>query len=101
MLIVSGLLEVLWANLLKRTEGLTKNGPLVPALIVAAASVAMLGWSMQEFGLGAGYAAWAAIGTIGTVVVGMVVYDETLSPARFSFLALVVGGVIGLQFVGA
>lgn len=100
VLVVAGLLEVLWANLLKRADGFTHKGTLAAGLGVELVSVGMLGWAMQEISLGAGFAAWAAIGTIGSVLVGLVVYGESLSPARLGFLTLLVGGIVGLQFVG-
>jgi quaternary ammonium compound-resistance protein SugE len=99
VLVVAGLLEVVWATLLKQADGFEHRGPLAAGIAVELVSVAMLAWTMQEISLGAGYAAWAGIGTIGTVIVGLILYREPLNARRVGFLALLVGGIVGLQLV--
>lgn len=85
----------------ERADGFTHKGPLAAGLVIELVSVAMLAWTMQDITLGAGYAAWAGVGTFGAVVVGIAVYRESLAPARLAFLTLLIGGIVGLQFLGA
>lgn len=54
----------------ERADGFTHKGPLAAGLVIELVSVAMLAWTMQDITLGAGYAAWAGVGTFGAVVEG-------------------------------
>ena len=47
--------------------------------------------------LGTSYAIWTGIGALGAVVVGVVIFHESLSPARLLFAALLLVGIIGLK----
>ena len=46
------------------------------------------------------YAVWAGIGTVGTAVAAGVLYGEVFTPAKIVFIALVVVGIVGLQWQG-
>lgn len=99
VLIIAGVLEVLWASFLKRAEGFRYKGWVSLGLAVELISVIMLAWAMKRITLGVGYAAWVGIGTVGAVIVGLVAFAEPLTVARASFLALLIGGIVGLQLV--
>jgi quaternary ammonium compound-resistance protein SugE len=96
-LIVAGLLEVVWAVGLKYTEGFTR--PLATALTLAAmaGSVGLLGLALRGLPLGTAYAIWTGIGTVGTVIFGIVVLNEPASALRLGCIAMIVGGIIGLK----
>ena len=99
VLIVAGLLEVGWAVGLKYTEGLTR---LTPPLLTGAAmigSVALLGIALRSLPLGTAYAVWTGIGTVGTVLFGIVVLGEPATAARLGCIALIVGGILGLKLL--
>lgn len=99
VLLISGLLEIVWASLLKRAEGFRYRRWLALGLSIELISVTMLAWTMQELSLGAAYAAWAGIGTVGTIIVGVILYKEKVTLQRFLLLAVLVMGIVGLQFV--
>ena len=97
LLVVAGLFEVAWAIGLKYTEGFSK---LVPsALTVAAmiASVALLGLAMRQLPVGTAYAVWTGIGTVGTVVLGIVLMGDSAAPLRLLCLGLIMLGIVGLK----
>ena len=99
LLLLAGLLEIGWALGLKHTDGFTR--PLPTALTVAcmAASLALLGLALRSLPLGTAYALWTGIGTVGTVLVGIVALGEAASPARLACLGLIVAGIVGLKLV--
>lgn len=97
ILIVAGLLEVAWAVGLKYTAGFTKPLPTVLTLAAMAGSVGMLGLALRTLPLGTAYAIWTGIGTIGTVIFGIVVLDEPASALRLACIAMIVGGIVGLK----
>jgi len=97
ILILAGLLEVVWAVGLKYTEGFTKLIPSTLTLAAMAASVGMLGLALRTLPLGTAYAIWTGIGTVGTVVYGIVILNEPASVVRLACIAMIVGGIIGLK----
>lgn len=99
VLALAGLVEIGWAIGLKYTEGFTR--PLPTALTVAAmaVSLALLGIAVRTLPVGTAYAVWTGIGTVGTVLLGMVLFGESADPLRLAFIAMIVTGVIGLKLV--
>jgi quaternary ammonium compound-resistance protein SugE len=100
-LLAAGLLEIGWAIGLKYTEGFSR--PLPTALTVACmvASLALLGLALRELPLGTSYAVWTGIGTIGTAILGIVLFGDAASPARLACIGLIVAGVAGLKLAGS
>lgn len=98
-LLVAGLLEVVWATAMKYSEGFTRLGPSVVTLVAMIASFALLAAAMKTLPLGTAYGVWTGIGAIGSVLVGILLLGESAAPARLLFLALIVIGIVGLQFV--
>jgi quaternary ammonium compound-resistance protein SugE len=97
VLVVSGLLESVWAVALSRSAGFTR--PL-PSVIFGAAlvlSMGGLGFALRSIPVGTGYAVWVGIGVVGTAVAGIVLLGEHASVLRVMSLLLVLAGVIGLK----
>ena len=99
VLVISGVLETVWAVALGRSEGFTRPGPSVVFGIALVLSMAGLAWALREIPVGTGYAVWVGIGAVGTAVVGMAVFGEPATVARLLCLALIIGGVVGLKFL--
>ena len=97
ILIIAGLLEVTWAVLLKYTHGFTKLMPTLWTLTAMLGSIGMLGLALRTLPLGTAYAIWTGIGTVGTVIYGIVALDEPASAVRLACIAMIVGGIIGLK----
>ena len=60
-------------------------------------SFVFLSQATKVLPLGTSYAIWTGIGALGAVVVGVVIFHESLSPARLLFVALLLVGIIGLK----
>lgn len=101
ILILAGLLEVGWAVGLKYSHGFTR--PWISALTIAAmvGSVGLLGLALRNLPLGTAYAIWTGIGTVGTVIFGILVLEEPASIARLVCIAMIVGGILGLKLATA
>jgi len=97
ILVVAGLLEVAWAYGLKQSSGLTRPFVALASLAAVIGSLGLLALSLRSLPLGTAYAVWTAIGTVGTAAVGMLVLKEPVSIARLLFLAMIVGGGLGLK----
>jgi quaternary ammonium compound-resistance protein SugE len=99
VLLVSGVLETVWAAALGRSEGFSR---LVPSIVFAVALVlSMIGlaYALREIPVGTGYAIWVGIGAVGTVLYGMVALGEPVTAARLLCVGAIVGGVVGLEFL--
>ena len=97
ILLAAGGLEVFWATFMKLSEGFTK--PLYTVLTFAgmAASFLLLARATRTLPLGTAYAVWTGIGALGALIVGVIVFRESLTPARLLFAALLLIGIIGLK----
>lgn len=98
-LFLAGLFEIGWAIGLKYTEGFTRPLPTVATLVAMVVSFALLGVALRSLPLGTAYAVWTGIGTVGTVILGIVLFNESLEPLRLVCILLIVVGVAGLRFV--
>ena len=101
VLLVAGLLEMGWAIGLKYTEGFTRFWPSVGTAISMVLSVVLLGWAMRSLPVGTAYAVWTGIGAVGTVVLGIVLFQEPANAARLICVGLIVAGILGLKFTSA
>lgn len=99
-LIVAGLLEVGWAVGLKYTDGFSRLWPSVLTGAALVASVGLLALAVRDLPLGTAYAVWTGIGTVGTVIVGILLFGDSTSVARLVCLAAIVGGIVGLKVAG-
>ncbi len=97
LLFLAGLLEIGWAVGLKTTDGFRNIGPSVATAGAMILSVALLGLSMRELPLGTAYAIWTGIGTLGTVIVGIMLFGEPANLVRIGCVALIVAGICGLK----
>ncbi len=62
-----------------------------------AASFLLLARATRTLPLGTAYAVWTGIGALGALIVGVIVFRESLTPARLLFAALLLIGIIGLK----
>lgn len=99
VLLLAGLLEVVWAVGLKYTEGFTKLVPSAVTLAAMAGSVILLGLALRALPLGTAYAVWTGIGTVGTVIWGIMMLDEPANAARLACIAMIVVGIAGLKML--
>ena len=98
-LLGAGVLEVGWAIGLKYTGGWTRFWPSLAAVAVAVVSFLMLSHALKTLPVGTAYAAWVGVGAVGVAAVGILWLGESAAPARLLFLALIVGGVVGLKVI--
>ena len=97
MLVIAGLFEVVWAIGLKYTDGFTRLIPSVISVVAMVLSVGLLGLAMKTLPIGTAYAVWVGIGVIGTALMGMLVFGESVSLLKIVSLALIVLGIVGLK----
>jgi len=97
LLIISGLLETAWAIGLKYTDGLSKPWPTLFTGTTLIASVALLALAARDLPIGTAYAVWVGIGALGTVILGIVLFDEPANASRLFFVGMLLVAIIGLK----
>ena len=94
LLLVAGLLEVVWAFSMKRSEGFSKLTPSLITVVAMIASFALLARAMRDLPLGTAYTIWTGIGAVGAFVLGIVALGEEATPMRIVAAALIVAGLV-------
>ncbi|MBH0130804.1 multidrug efflux SMR transporter [Salinibacterium sp. NK8237] len=99
VLILSGVLEAVWATALGKSEGFTKLWPTVIFGVAILASMVGLGYAMREIPIGTAYAIWVGIGAALTVTYAMIFGGEPVSWVKVLLLMGLVGCIVGLKLV--
>jgi quaternary ammonium compound-resistance protein SugE len=96
-LVGAGLFEIGWAIGLKYTDGFTRPMPTVLTVLSMIVSLGMLGLALKTLPLGTAYAIWTGIGTIGTVILGIMLFGEAATAFRLACVGLILAGIVGLK----
>ncbi|MFB9326892.1 DMT family transporter [Paenibacillus aurantiacus] len=96
---IGGLFEIGWAYGLRASEGFTKPIPSALTVITLAISFYLFAKAMRMLEIGTAYAVYTGIGTAGTAIIGMLVLGEPADALRIFFVALLVGGIIGIKLI--
>ncbi len=99
VLVIAGLLEMCWAVGLKYSQGFTKLGPSIFTVIGMIASFYFLSLALKNLPLGTAYALWTGIGTVGTVILGIILFKEPIDLIRLVFIGFIIIGIAGLKIV--
>lgn len=94
---IAGVFEVVWAVGLKYTDGFSRLWPSVFTLLAMGVSVYFLAQALRTIPLGTGYAIWTGIGAAGTAIFGIILFAESTQSMRLFFIALIIGGIVGLK----
>lgn len=100
-LLFAGLLEIVWAFFMKKSDGFTELWPSVITIVTMIASFALLSISMKSLPLGTAYTMWTGIGAVGAFVLGIAVLGETASPTRLLAGLLIVAGMVLMRLSSA
>ncbi|HEX5580206.1 MAG TPA: quaternary ammonium compound efflux SMR transporter SugE [Gemmatimonadaceae bacterium] len=99
ILVVAGIFEIGWAVGLKYTEGFTRLVPTIFTAVSLILSMGLLGVALRTLPLGTAYAVWTGIGTIGTAILGILIFREPATVARLVCIGLILTGILGLKAV--
>lgn len=98
-LLLAGLMEVGWAVGLKYTDGFTRFWPSLLTAAAIVASMIFLALALRTLPMGTAYAVWTGIGTIGTVALGILLFNEPSDALRLACIGLILAGIVGLKVV--
>ncbi len=99
-LIVGGIFEVGFTTSLRFVDGF-RNWPWTLAFLISVGiSMALLEYAARSIPMGTAYAVWGGIGAVGTVVVGILYFDEPASIVRGLLILVIIGAIAGLRMTG-
>ena len=101
ILIVAGLFEVAFAFCLAKAKETTGNEMYlwyVGFIVTLAISMTLLVKATQTLPIGTAYAVWVGIGTVGTVIAGIMLFGESMSLIRVISILFILIGIVGLKF---
>jgi quaternary ammonium compound-resistance protein SugE len=99
VLVLSGVLEAVWAVALGKSEGFTRLTPVLVFLGGIALSMGGLAYALRTLPIGTAYAMWVGVGASLTVLYGMVSGAESVSVIKVLLLMGLIGCIIGLKLV--
>jgi quaternary ammonium compound-resistance protein SugE len=99
LLVLAGVFEIGWAIGLKYSEGFTRLWPTVATVAAMVVSLGLLGIAARMLPIGTAYAVWTGIGTVGTVLLGVLLLGEPATFMRMFCVLLIVVGIVGLKMV--
>jgi len=98
-LTLAGLFEIVWAIALKYSEGFSKFWPSAITVVGMAISIYFLALALKTLPLGVAYSIWTGIGAIGTVILGMILFEESKEVLKIVFILMIVAGIVGLKLI--
>ena len=96
-LLLSGLFEVGFTTSMKFSEGFSNWKGTVGFFVFGILSFGLLLKSMQTIEMGTAYAVWAGIGASGTILMGLILFNDALSISKLLFLSLIIIGIVGIK----
>ncbi|GAB3480000.1 DMT family transporter [Nocardiopsis coralliicola] len=99
VLVVSGVLEAVWAGALSASHGFTRWRPAALFAVTLTLSMAGLAWAMASLPTGTAYAVWVGIGATLTVLWGFATGQDRATWSKGLLLVLLVGSIAGLKAV--
>lgn len=97
-LIIAGLFEVVWATTMKLSHGFTKISFTIYTIIGLALSMFFLSIAIKRMPMSLAYPIWTGIGAVGSIIAGVIIFGDKLSPLTWVFVALLLISIIGIKF---
>ena len=98
ILFLAGIFEIYWAVGLKYSDGFTKLFPTIFTIVTMIISFYLLSLALKALPIGTAYAVWVGIGTVGTVIAGIMLFGESMTLIRVISILFILIGIVGLKF---
>jgi quaternary ammonium compound-resistance protein SugE len=96
-LFIAGIFEITWAVSLKVSQGFSRFGPALVSIAGMILSIIFLSKALKILPLGTAYAVWTGIGAAGTVIIGILLFQEPRDTLRLLCIGLILAGIVGLR----
>ena len=102
-IIVGGCFEPVWVFALDKadkSEGRRIMGFYAIALTCMFLSIFFLSFAMRTVSVGVSYAMWTAVGSILTLIISKIFYNEMFKPLKILGVTMILIGIVGLELAG-
>ncbi len=99
-LLIAAVFEILFAVSMKYADGFARPGPSGLAFLGLLGGLIFLTLAMKTMPASVAYPLWTGIGTVGIVILGAVLFGESLTVQKVFFAGLILAGIIGLKATG-
>ncbi|WP_035457954.1 DMT family transporter, partial [Loigolactobacillus coryniformis] len=86
-----------WATTLKMSHGFQKLDYSIYTIIGMGLSFWLLAKAIKTLPLGIAYPIWTGIGALGTIILGVTLFGDRLSPLTWVFVGLLLISIIGIK----
>lgn len=69
------------------------------SFVLLAALIYLLGHTLEVLPVGKAYAVWTGVGALGTAILGILLFQESVNTIRIGSIALLVVGIAGLKLL--
>ncbi|MDR3282223.1 MAG: QacE family quaternary ammonium compound efflux SMR transporter [Candidatus Methanoplasma sp.] len=96
--LIGGVFEAAWAATMKVSDGFRDLPWAAATLVLLACSILSLNAGLRKgLPVGGGYAVWVGVGAIGSIVMGVLFFEEALGSLKILFIAMILAGIIGTE----
>lgn len=96
-LIFGGMCEVGFVAMMKKSKGFRVIKYSLLTVLFMILSFYSLSHALVDIQIGIGYAVWAGIGAVGSVLVGMIFFGESKDVKKILLIAIIIAGIVGLK----
>ncbi|WP_334351692.1 DMT family transporter [Companilactobacillus sp. HBUAS56257] len=96
-LIIAGFLEVAWSTTMKLSHGFSKISYTIYTIIGLCLSMLFLSLAIKKLPMSLAYPIWTGIGAVGSVIAGVILFGDKLSPLTWVFVVLLLVSIIGIK----
>lgn len=100
-LAAAAVFEIIFALSMKYAEGFSRPLPTLVTVVATIGGIGFLTLALKNLPVSVAYPIWTAVGTLGTVLLGCLLLEEQMTPAKLVSTLAIVGGVIGLKATSA
>lgn len=97
LLVIGGLFEIGFTTALRFVDGFRNLPWTLVFLGSVTASMGLLEVAARSIPMGTAYAVWGGIGAVGTVIVGMALFDEPTTTIRLLLILAIVAAIAALK----
>ena len=102
-IVIGGCFEPVWVFALEKadsSEGRRMMGFYAIALTCMFLSIFFLSFAMRTMSVGVSYAIWTAVGSILTLLISKIFYNEMFKPPKIVGIMMILIGITGLELAG-
>jgi len=96
-LVIAGIFEVVWATMMKLSNGFSHLGYATATVIGMILSFGFLALATKHLPLSIAYPIWTGIGAVGAILVGALLFKDQIAPVTWLFIAMLIIGIIGIK----